>query len=147
MSAYADTSALRRLLIDDEVSAPFEDYLASQDALATCDLTRTELHRVGGWHGIDADVIEDLLDRFDRVPLTEALFRQAGLLPHLPGSYLRSLDALHIVAALATSQAAFTTHDGQQARAAAAVGLARRLSGTGHRLVPRLITRARPALT
>jgi len=97
VSAHADTSALRRLLIDDEVSAPLEDYLPSQDALATCDLTRTELHRVGGRHGIDADVIEDLLDPFDRVPLTEALSRQAGLLHTCPaltcGAWTRSTSS------------------------------------------------------
>ena len=123
MSGYADTSAARHLLIEHELSDPLERYLAQQDALATCDLTLTELHRVGAWHGVDVQLVEDLLSRFDRVPLTAALFRQAGLLPHPPGGYLRSLDALHIVAALDTGQSAFITYDGQQARAAAAVGL------------------------
>lgn len=123
MSAYADTSALRRLLIDDPCSEDLERYLLEQDSLATCDLTLTELHRVAGWHDLDPGAVEDILSRFDRVPLTQALFRQAGLLPHLAGSYLRSLDALHIVAALDTGQSAFVTYDGGQARAAVAVGL------------------------
>jgi predicted nucleic acid-binding protein len=123
VSAYADTSALRRLLLDDEVSDALEAFLLDQDHLATSDLTLTELHRVAGWHDIDPDVVEDVVSRFDRVPLTAALFRQAGLLPHQPGAYLRSLDALHIVAALDTSQSAFVTYDSRQATAAAAVGL------------------------
>lgn len=123
MSAYADTSALRRLLLDDEVTEALTGFLLDQDQLATSDLAVTELHRVAGWHDIDPDVVEDVTSRFDRVPLTAALFRQAGLLPHLPGTYLRSLDALHIVAALDTSQSAFVTYDSRQAAAAAAVGL------------------------
>lgn len=123
MSAYADTSALRRLLLPNESRGLLENYLREQDGQATCDLTVTELHRVGGWYDLDAGAVHDVLDRFDRIPLTAALFRQAGLLPHLPGVYLRSLDALHIVAALDTSQAAFVTYDLGQARAAAAVGL------------------------
>ena len=49
MSAYADTSALRRLLVQDEARELLENYLREQDGLATCDLTVTELHRVGGW--------------------------------------------------------------------------------------------------
>jgi predicted nucleic acid-binding protein len=111
------------LLVDDEFSEPLERYLLEQDCLATSDLALTELHRVAGWHDLDPDAVEEILARFDRVPLTPALFRQAGLLPHLPGSYLRSLDALHIVAALDTSQSTFVTYDGGQAKAAAAVGL------------------------
>lgn len=123
MSVYADTSALCRLLIDDEFSDPLERYLLEQDSLATSDLALTELHRVAAWYDLDPDAVEDVVGRFDRIPLSQALFRQAGLLPHLPGSYLRSLDALHIVAALDTSQSAVVTYDGGQARAAAAVGL------------------------
>ncbi len=46
MSAYADTSALRRLLVQDESRELLENYLREQDGLATCDLTVTELHRV-----------------------------------------------------------------------------------------------------
>lgn len=131
MSAYADTSALRRLLIDDPYSVALERYLLEQDALATSDLTVTELHRVAGWHEIGPGAVEDVLSRFDRVPLTQALFRQAGLLPHLAGCYLRSLDALHIVAALDTGQSAFVTYDGGQANAAAAVGLRVMAPGRG----------------
>lgn len=123
MSAYVDTSALRRLLIDDQHSESLESFLLDQDDVATSDIALTELHRVAGWHDLDPAVVDDLLGRFDRVPVTAALLRQAGLLPHQTGSYLRSLDALHIVAALDTSQSAFVTYDGRQAAAAAAVGL------------------------
>jgi hypothetical protein len=35
MSAYADTSALRRLLVQDESRGLLEDYLREQDGLAT----------------------------------------------------------------------------------------------------------------
>jgi hypothetical protein len=43
MSAYADTSALRRLPVQDESCGLLENYLREQDGLATCDLTVTEL--------------------------------------------------------------------------------------------------------
>jgi predicted nucleic acid-binding protein len=123
MSVYADTSALRRLLLDDDLSDRLVGYLSQQSAVATSDLSVTELHRLGAWHHRSVEDVDDILSRFDRVPVTVAMFRQAGLLPHQPGDYLRSLDAIHLVAAIDTAQSAFVTYDRQQARAAAAIGL------------------------
>jgi predicted nucleic acid-binding protein len=123
VSAYVDTSALRRLLLEDDFSEPLVADLTQRTAVATSDLSVTELHRLAAWNQRGIEEVDDILSRFDRVPVTEAMFRQAGLLPHRPGDYLRGLDAIHLVAAIDTAQSAFVTYDKQQARAAAALGL------------------------
>jgi predicted nucleic acid-binding protein len=61
-----------------------------------------------------------LLERFDLVEIDRSLHREAGL---LPGRHLRSLDALHLAAALRVGADAMVTYDRRQADAADAAGL------------------------
>ncbi len=56
----------------------------------------------------------------DLYELPAPLFRQAGL---LPGPTLRSLDALHLAAAIALDVDALVTYDSRLAEAAQSVGI------------------------
>ncbi len=56
----------------------------------------------------------------DIYSLTDALYRQAGL---LPGANLRSLDALHLAAAVALGVDAILTYDLRMAEAAGELGV------------------------
>ncbi|SEN94791.1 PIN domain-containing protein [Cryobacterium luteum] len=58
--------------------------------------------------------------------MDRSVFREAGL---LTGASLRSLDALHIAAALQASANEFITYDPRQQAAAEAVGLRLRAPG------------------
>ncbi|TFC27292.1 PIN domain-containing protein [Cryobacterium sp. TMT1-3] len=58
--------------------------------------------------------------------MDRSVFREAGL---LTGASLRSLDALHIAAALQAEANEFITYDARQQAAAKAVGLRLRAPG------------------
>lgn len=64
-----------------------------------------------------------VLAALDLVPLDRTLFVAAG---ELPGAFMRSLDAIHVVSALTLGDAvgAFVTYDQRQAEGAAACDLA-----------------------
>lgn len=83
-------------------------------------LLDTELRRLAVRIGLDQTLVSAVLDRIDVVDLDRDVFRAAGL---LPGSALRSLDALHVAVALRLDVDAFLTYDDRQAQAAHAAGL------------------------
>jgi predicted nucleic acid-binding protein len=64
--------------------------------------------------------VSDLLDRFDLLEPDAVTYRTAGL---LPGAHLRSLDALHVAAAVQGDCRTLVTYDARQAEAARAAGL------------------------
>ncbi len=57
---------------------------------------------------------------FELIELDPTIFRQAGL---LPGANLRSLDALHLAAAVQAGADAMVTYDERQAEACRTIGL------------------------
>lgn len=61
-----------------------------------------------------------LLERFDLMETDRFLYQEAGL---LPGRHLRSLDALHLAAALRLGADVIATYDRRQANTAIAAGL------------------------
>ena len=61
-----------------------------------------------------------VLERVDLVEPDRASYTSAGL---LPGRTLRSLDALHVVAALRAEAESFVSYDVRQGEAARSVGL------------------------
>jgi predicted nucleic acid-binding protein len=123
---YLDTSALRHLLVQhpatDDVRLRVE---APRTIAATSQITVTELHRLGlRVPELTVQQVDAVLGNVDLVMLTAEQLRGAGLLPDLPsGTQLRSLDALHLQAAVDFGATEFVTSDRRQADAAVAVGL------------------------
>lgn len=120
---YLDTSAALKLVInEDESSALVEAINAERPVLAGSWLLETEMRRAA--HRSDVLTqrhVTDLLDRMDLYQMTAAMFTQAGL---LPGRHLRSLDALHLAAALEIGVDAVVSYDRRMLSAARDMGLA-----------------------
>jgi predicted nucleic acid-binding protein len=123
---YLDTSALRHLLSKSARTADVTS-LVEDDTIvcASSQIAVTELHRMALMvPGLSPHEVDEVLLHLDLIPLDQQQLRRAGLLPHLPaGAQLRSLDALHIQAALDCGATEFITSDRQQGKAAKAAGL------------------------
>ncbi|WP_068480760.1 type II toxin-antitoxin system VapC family toxin [Pseudoclavibacter helvolus] len=118
---YVDTSALGALLVDQPESSALVDWLDQEPAvLVSSDLLETELRRVAVREGIDQADVSRLLDGVSMAALDRAVYRSAGFLP-MP--YLRTLDALHLEAAIRLDVSAILTYDRRLAEAALSVGL------------------------
>jgi len=119
-----DTSAAAKLLVEEAESAALaaflERALADGDAVGSSLLLETELRRLGIRLVIPQERVTLVLERLDVLMLDGDVFRTAGL---LPGAALRSLDALHVAAALRWGADGVVTYDERQAVAARAVGL------------------------
>ncbi len=124
MSTYLETSAAVKLLLDEDESAALAEHLdrlADEGAtLVSSLLLETELRRVAVRTDLPQPDVSAVLTRLDLHEPDRALFHTAGV---LPGRHLRSLDALHVAAALRAQCDEFVTYDERRAEAAAAVGL------------------------
>lgn len=118
---YVDTSALGALLVEQLESDALESWLdQTSDMLVSSDLLEVELRRLAVREGIDQADVTRLLDGVSLAALDRAVYRSAGLLP-MP--YLRTLDALHLEAAMRLDAAAALTYDRRLSKAARSVGL------------------------
>ena len=118
---YVDTSALGALLVEQLESDALEGWLdQTSDMLVSSDLLEVELRRLAVREGIDQADVTRLLDGVSLAALDRAVYRSAGLLP-MP--YLRTLDALHLEAAIRLDAAAVLTYDRRLSKAARSVGL------------------------
>lgn len=118
---YVDTSALGALLVERLESDALESWLdQTSDMLVSSDLLEVELRRLAVREGIDQADVTRLLDGVSLAALDRAVYRSAGLLP-MP--YLRTLDALHLEAAMRLDAAAVLTYDRGLSKAARSVGL------------------------
>lgn len=127
---YLDTSALAKLVHPEAETAALTAWIARNGGarrIITSDLGHTELRRM--LHRINASATEhddaaQLLAAAAKIRLTVGLLIQAGELA--PQSAVRSLDAIHMVAAksLGAGCRSFITYDKRQAEAARLVGLA-----------------------
>jgi len=118
---YVDTSALGALLVERLESDALESWLdQTSDMLVSSDLLEVELRRLAVREGIDQADVTRLLDGVSLAALDRAVYRSAGLLP-MP--YLRTLDALHLEAAIRLDAAAVLTYDRRLSKAARSVGL------------------------
>lgn len=118
---YVDTSALGTLLVERLESDALESWLdQTSDMLVSSDLLEVELRRLAVREGIDQADVTRLLDGVSLAALDRAVYRSAGLLP-MP--YLRTLDALHLEAAMRLDAAAVLTYDRRLSKAARSVGL------------------------
>ena len=122
---YLDTSALLKLVFDEDESAALRHWLEALPAaeLTTSDLTRVEVARA--CHRVDVahvPLAQSVLEHLDLVPLDRALLDAAA---DLPARHLRSLDALHLATALSLGDAldVFVAYDARLLEAASAAGL------------------------
>lgn len=121
MSVYVETSAAAKLLVREAESERLRAHLdALVEAPVSCLLLETELRRLAPRHGVDQAAVTAVLARFTLLDVDRAMLREAGL---LPGPTLRSLDALHVVAALRCDADVMLSYDVRRIAAAEAAGL------------------------
>lgn len=124
MRWYLDASAAAKLLIDESESDALATFLdaavADGEDVGSSRLLETELRRLGIRLDVPQEHVTLVLERLDLLAPDDEVFRTAGL---LPGAVLRSLDALHVAAALRYGADAMVTYDERQAVAARSVGL------------------------
>jgi len=119
---YLDTSALAKLTFAERESAVLTSFIGAGDIAASA-LSRTELRRAA--HRRDPAYLpacDQLLSRCHEVPMTAELLDRAG---EVRPSHLRSLDAIHLVSALALQPALadFIAYDRRLCEAAELAGL------------------------
>ncbi len=119
---YADTSAALKLVLEEAESSALAAAIADGRAtLIGTRLLETEMRRAAHRSpDLDQAEVTAFLATLDIYSLTDALYRQAGL---LPGANLRSLDALHLAAAVALGVDAILTYDLRMAEAAGELGV------------------------
>ncbi|MBN9175945.1 MAG: type II toxin-antitoxin system VapC family toxin [Microbacterium sp.] len=118
---YVDTSAFGALLVAQVETEALVTWLDQADvSLVSSDLLETELRRMAVREGRDQVKVSAILNGVSLAALDRATYRSAGLLP-MP--YLRTLDALHLEAAMRLDVNAILTYDHRLAEAALAAGL------------------------
>jgi predicted nucleic acid-binding protein len=119
---YLDTSAAVKLLVAEPESDPLVRELdARRPGLAACYLLETELRRVvARVASLTHELVTSLLDGVDLYEVPPSLLREAGL---LPGENLRSLDAIHLAAAVRIGVDAVLSYDSRLSEAARGLGL------------------------
>ncbi|GAB2740273.1 type II toxin-antitoxin system VapC family toxin [Nocardioides pakistanensis] len=119
---YLDTSAALKLIVDEPESDALARTLDEEaPELVACWLLETELRRVA--QRVDVltqQHVSDLLDGVGLYEVPSSLFREAGL---LPGAQLRSLDGLHLAAAIRIGVDGVVTYDARRAESAQILGL------------------------
>lgn len=116
---YIDTSALVKLVAPEVETDALVDWMRDRRWMIS-DLHRTELRRAARRVGPSATArAEQLLQHFDVVTINAEIFDRAG---DIGPTGLRSLDAIHLAAALALDAdlAGVVTYDDRLAAAAAA---------------------------
>ena len=122
MRWYLDTSAAIKLLVDERESADLAEYVdAAQQELVSALLLETELRRAVYRHELlTQEAVSAFLATLTLYDMPPSLYMEAGL---IGGPNLRSLDALHVCAALRCGASAILTYDKRMGQAAASVGL------------------------
>jgi predicted nucleic acid-binding protein len=124
MRLYVDASAWGKLLVEEPESAVLEEHLQTvldQDGIVlSAVIAEAEVRRIGLRRGVGQAEVTRLFEVVEMIEVDRATCRSAGLLQ--PAS-LRSLDALHVAAALAGGADQFVTYDRRQASASEAVGI------------------------
>ena len=109
------------LLISQAETGALAEWLDQADvSLVSSDLLETELRRMAAREGRDQVKVSAILDGVALAALDRATYRSVGFLP-MP--YLRTLDALHLEAAMRLDVDAILTYDCRLAEAARAAGL------------------------
>lgn len=125
MAYYVDNSALTKLVVAEAETAALRTWLAEENRnLVSCDLTRTELLRAVRRAAPDRVVrAREVLDSVTLLDVTTDIFEDAG---RLDPTVLRSLDAVHLAAALDLGDEldGIVTYDSRLSEAARANGIA-----------------------
>jgi uncharacterized protein len=120
-TVYMDTSAAAKLLVEEPESAALASYLDRQNVESVaCLLLETELRRFAVRHAIPQPEATAVLDNVSLFDMPRSLYYAAGI---LPGQHLRSLDALHVVAAVRLGVDILITYDDRMQELAAELGL------------------------
>lgn len=123
---YLDASALVKRYVEEDGSEVVEKAMDGADALSTCRIGFVETVRAVALGGDERDIgkVEAEWTWFDVIDVDQALAERAAMLA--VSHRLRSLDALHLAAALTLSSDDLTlaTWDGRLHRAAREEGLA-----------------------
>ena len=122
MRRYIDSSAAVKLLVAEPESEALVAELGdlTHEAVSS-DLLETELGRVAVRIGASGGEVAAILAAFDLATPDRSTYRQAALLPHRA---LRSLDALHISAALDLGADVIVTYDKRMIEACQVLGIA-----------------------
>lgn len=120
---YVDASAWAKLLVEEAESevmhAWVNERLASADEFVSSHLLVTELGRLAQRAGVEAVSVTSVLKVLSLVLPSIGTYTAAGLLP----GAVRSLDAIHVAAALGVGADHFVTYDERQREAAEAAGI------------------------
>ena len=119
---YLDTSAALKLMVEEKESDALARAIDESDPqLVACWLVETELRRAAQRNvGLTQEHVSRFLDGVDLYEVPASLFREVGL---LPGTNLRSLDALHLAAAVRIGVDHLVTYDARMSDSARALGL------------------------
>ena len=126
MIVYVETSAAAKLLKREAESGAVREYLAQliddDHLVVTGRVLETELRRLAVRQGIDQSKATEVLRLLDVLEHDRTQFRQAGT---VGGDQVRSLDALHLAAALrvGADADAMITFDERLERACELIGL------------------------
>lgn len=124
MSAYFDTSAMLKLVLDEvgtkSLRALVGEIRQRGEQPTTSWLGETEFRRSGLRHGIAQETTEGALADFAVFEMPYDVYDAAS---RFPLRDLRTLDALHIAAAIRARSAFFVSYDQRQCEAAAELGL------------------------
>lgn len=120
---YLDTAAALKLMVEESESSALADRLDSEvPDLVSCLLLETELRRAAQRReALSQERVSQFLERVGLYEVPASLFREAGL---VTGANLRSLDALHLAAAVRIGVDAVVTYDQRMAQASRALGFA-----------------------
>lgn len=119
---YVDTSAAIKLIVEEAESEALSVALETEGAeLVACLLLETELRRAASRAPeLTQAAVSRLLEGVDLHELPSTLFTEAGL---LPGAHLRSLDALHLAAAIRLGVDCVVSYDHRMVEAATQLGM------------------------
>jgi predicted nucleic acid-binding protein len=119
-----ESSAAAKLLVSEPSSAALAGYLdrlaGSGSSVVSSVVLETELRGLAMREDLPQVAVTAVLERMGIFQIDKDVYREAGL---LPGRNLRSLDALHVAAALRVGADVMITYDTRQADAAGASGL------------------------
>ncbi len=118
---YLDTSAFLKLVVEEAHSRALRRYTSDADLWAST-LLAVEAHRAALRLGIPAELIDQQLEAVTLVVPSETTFESAR---SIGSPRLRSLDALHLAAALELGDGleAVVTYDGRLAEATDDAGI------------------------
>ena len=123
MISLVDTSALAKLVVDEDESDALRRHLSSRaetDSFLISSLAVTELRRLATRLQVPPAEPLAVVDKFEVLALTEPMLHLAGTFPQ---PKLGTLDAIHLATAVIVGADTLVTYDIRQGEAAAQEGL------------------------